>query len=194
MTPVPNRRRMACALFVAIVAVSTFAACGNDSEVGSGVDTEFDQKVGDRLGAATTTTAPTATTGAVTSTTKPAAAAVQTTVKAGAAQAPVTSTTAATTNTAAPTTTVATVTTQDVALDGVGFEFNPIRVFSGTPLRFINKDSQSRSVQGTMGEFDSGPIAPGADFTIVLRTPGDIQIEDGTRPFVTSKIEVRNRR
>jgi len=169
------------------------AACGDDSEVGSGVDTEFDQKVGNRLGVATSTTAAgVATTVAPVPTTAPTAA-PQTTVKSPTGQA-ATATTVAPTTTAAPPTTAAAVKTQDVKLDGSGFEFNPIRLFAGTPLRFFNVDSETRSVQGTKGEFDSGPIAPGAEFTIVLNTPGDIQIEDGTRPFVTSKIEVRARR
>lgn len=193
MKSMQQSRLLRVAALVAVLGLGT-GACGDDSEVGSGVDTEFDQKVGNRLGVATSTTAaPAASTVAPSATPSPTAA-PQTTVKGPTAQGATATTAATTTTTAAPATTVAPVRTQDVKLDGAGFEFNPIRLFAGTPLRFLNVDSETRSVQGTKGEFDSGPIAPGAEFTIVLNTPGDIQIEDGTRPFVTSKIEIRARR
>jgi plastocyanin len=70
--------------------------------------------------------------------------------------------------------------------------FNPyyIRVFQGGIIQVTNKDSQPRSVTADRGEFDSGSLAPGAQWTYEATTLGKFNFHDETRPFVVGTLEV----
>lgn len=163
-------KRMTLALCVMLVATMGLAACGEKTKVGSGVNTKFDDKVGARLGEATTTTA------APTSATTAAGGAGKTTA------------------TTAPTRVATTVAVkyQEVVLSANGFDTNPIRVYVGTPIRFTNKDSKPRSVNGANGEFDSGSLAPGAQYVFTPKSAGGIDVGSDV-PFHTTHIDTLSR-
>jgi plastocyanin len=154
-----------------LVATIALGACGDKAKVGSGVNTNFDDKVGQRLGEATTTTA----------------GATATTV-AGPAGGRATVTTAA----AAHTATTAAIKYQEVVLSANGFDTNPIRVYVGTPIRFTNKDTKTRTISGANGEFDSGPIAPNAQFVFTPHAAAAIDVATDV-PFHTTHIDAINR-
>ncbi len=168
-----NRKRIA--VCVVLVAALALAACGEKSKVGSGVNTKFDDKVGARLGEATTTTAGPATT-------------VTTAVGGGAGPGGKPSVTTAPSRTA----TTAAVKFQEVVLSANGFDTNPIRVFVGTPIRFTNKDSKPREISGASGEFNSGAVAPGAQYVFTPKSAGGIDVASDV-PFHTTHIDAISR-
>jgi neutral ceramidase len=71
-----------------------------------------------------------------------------------------------------------------------GFEPYLLRVSRGARVSFYNADLVSRSVVAVEGEFDSGPIEPGAIWTYTADTPGTFDFYDGTRPYVIGALEV----
>jgi plastocyanin len=52
------------------------------------------------------------------------------------------------------------------------YDPDPIRVSAGQPITYTNKDSDPHDVTSDTGLFASGPIASGASYTLILRTPG----------------------
>lgn len=167
-----NRKYVA--VCVVLVAALALAACGEKSKVGSGVNTKFDDKVGARLGEATTTTAgPTTTTAAGGAAVNPGGKATVTTAP-------------------SRTTTSVAVKYQEVVLSANGFDTNPIRVYVGTPIRFTNKDSKPRSINGASGEFDSGSLAPGAQYVFTPKSAGGIDVASDV-PFHTTHIDTISR-
>ncbi|HVM54703.1 MAG TPA: hypothetical protein VM262_16065 [Acidimicrobiales bacterium] len=150
---------------IALAASVALTGCSDDTSVGQGVDTDFEEQLNEQLGATTTTTTAEATGGdvaAATTTTAPAAQATTSTTIAG----------------------------FEIVIDGTGF--NPVysRVLPGTVITFRNGDSQPRSAVGDTGEFETGEIAPGASATYTAPASGVVNFSDGTRPFVTGTIEV----
>jgi len=155
----------------ALLALTFLAsACGGDEDVGDESLTEGLEGGGSgpRLGETTTTTAA-ATTDETVATTAPPATAPPTT----AAQAPSVEVSINSDNTA-------------------GGQFQPrvAQVPSGAIVRFVNKDSQPRSVVADGGAFDSGPIAPGATWDWTAAGAGSYNYSDGTRPYAVGTIEV----
>jgi len=157
------RRTLAAA---SVVLILVLAACSDDSSVGNGVDTDFEEQLNDQLGATTTTAAPAGSTdGQGQATTTTAAAATQET-------------------------TSTTVAGFEIAISGTGFEPVYSRVLPGTIVTFHNTDTQTRSAVADNGEFDTGEIGPGGTATFTAPASGVINFSDGTRPFVTGTIEV----
>lgn len=159
-------RRTIASLLLAVSLVAVLGACSDDSSVGQGVDTDFEEKLNDQLGATTTTAAP-----------------------AGGGDASQTTTTAAQGG-GAQTTTTTTVAGFEIGISSTGFDPVYSRVLPGTVITFKNNDTQPRSAVGDNGEFDTGSIAPGATATFKAPSGGVVNFSDGTRPFVTGTIEV----
>lgn len=157
---------------ILLVAVA-LAACGEDNEVGSGVDLNIaDQAEGVRLGETTTTEAPAESSGE----------------RAALGD---------TSTTAAPTTTVQEVTLA-IAINGdsgTETQFNPsaARVYVGSLVEWVNRDTVARSVVADDGTFDSGMIAPGGTFRFEAKTAGNFPYTDGTRPYAVGTLEVIQR-
>lgn len=164
---------------IAVIAVLVIVAsgCAEKSKVGTGVDLDNATAEQRRLGERTTTTAPPPTGNSqlaigATTTTKP----------------PSTSTTRR------PATTT-TVQTFDIAITGdqsgkSQFEPAQVRVFAGTVVRWVNKDSQPRSVEADNGEFTSPMLPPGGSFTYTASKAGKFAYHDGTRPYAVGTLEV----
>jgi plastocyanin len=163
-------RRTLIALAVVLLVA---AGCGKDNEVGSSVDlNNKDQAEDARLGESTTTTAPAETGGGDEG-------------KAALGE---------TTTTEAPTTTVQAVTLSITinSDDSSGTQFDPAaaRVYVGSLVEWVNKDTVARSVVADNGAFDSGAIPPGGTFRYSATTPGQISYTDGTRPYAIATLEV----
>lgn len=184
------------ALFAA--AILGLAACGGSNKVGSGVDLNLkDQVNNQRLGATTTTAAPASTVttasqrlgvGSQATTTTTTAAPVTTTAKPA----------VVTTTTAAPAPVAPTVPTLDVAINGDSggqsqFDPSQARVYSGTLVKWTNRDSVARSIEADDGTFMSPSIPPGESYTYKADQPGKYNYHDGTRPYAVGLLEVLSR-
>ncbi|HVF75851.1 MAG TPA: hypothetical protein VM938_12445 [Acidimicrobiales bacterium] len=164
---------------VLAAAALLLSACGDKNKVGDESLLNFKDQTQQRLGA-TTTTAPTATT------------APPTTVAGGKAGV------GATTTAPARATTTTAAVTFDIAINsdqGGSSQFDPpsARVFVGTVVRWVNKDTVNRSVEADGGRFASPPIPPGGTYTYRVSTAGQINYHDGTRPYAVASLEVVNR-
>jgi plastocyanin len=186
-----NRTRFAVRL-LAVVAVATVAAgCSDNAKVGTGVNTDIKSAIKDqRLGETTTTAAP-------------AAGAPK---QVGIASPTTTAKPVATTVTTRPpqvTTTTAAPKAQDFVVNINGdksgktqFEPTQVSVYVGTPIKFVNTDSVTRSVKsgdGAAAQFQSPDIPPGGSWVYVPDTAGTIPIVDGTRPYATGTLYVSAR-
>lgn len=181
------RHRFFAALAIASIVLS---ACGGDNKVGDDKILDFKEEAQGRLGA-TTTTAPPVETTAV-----PAAGG-----KAGIGGAVST----APPTTAAPVTAPPETTTTErkqavfeVVINGdnagaTQFDPSASRVYAGTLVRFVNRDTEPRSVEADDGAFQSPPIAPGDSWTYNANTPGRFNFHDGTRPYAVGSLEVLSR-
>lgn len=164
------RRGRALLVGVALAAAMV-SACGGDSKVGSGVDLDVEDVVGDaRLGERTTTT----------------------TVAPGASQQLGIGETTTTAPVAPPTTQAAGF---EIAINGdnsAQSQFHPsqARVFVGTTVRWVNRDVRPRSVVADDGTFSSPTLAPGQSFTWAAARPARIDYHDGTRPYAVATLEV----
>jgi plastocyanin len=158
---------------VAGVALLT-GACGDDSEVGAGLDDEgLDGGSGPRLGEATTTVATTA---------PPVTAA------------PVTTAPAAPVTTRPPATTAPPTVALEIKIQGdtQGSQFEPRlgQVRSGSIVKWVNVDSQARSVVADNGAFRSPSIPPGGSWELRAPAPGTYNYTDGTRPYAVAQLQV----
>lgn len=178
---------LVCCLAIAM----GLASCGEENKVGSDKILDFKEQTNDRLGVTTTTVvAPTETTVAA----APGKAAVGATTTTAAPP----TTAAAPVTTAAPTTTAAPPPKEqafEVAINGDNsgssqFDPSASRVFKGTLVRFVNKDSVARSVEEDRGLFKSGSIPPGGAFEYRADTVGKFNFTDGTRPYAVGSLEV----
>jgi plastocyanin len=182
--------RKAIVLLLALMAIVTSAACGSDNKVGDKSLLDFKEQANNRLGETTTTTAAATTTTAPAATTttkpgtKPGTAATSTTVKAGTAA-------TATTATTVP---VATQTIREVLIFGddseVALDPQIQTAYTGSIIRWINKDKVPRSVRADSGQFASPAIAPGASWDYTANTVGTFAYGDDTRPYVKGELRV----
>ncbi len=169
MTSFKVIRTLAVLLLLSLVA----GACGDDAEVGGGVDInkKGGNKAGIRDGERTTSTEATATT---TPPTTVAAKATTTTAK------------AATVTTAKP---VSEIKIQD---DQQGNQFEPrqLVVRAGRTVRWVNVGNADRSVQADNGAFRSPVLKPGQTYEWVAKA-GKYNYTDGTRPYAVGILEVQ---
>ena len=182
--------RRGMVLLLALMAIVTSAACGSDNKVGDKSLLDFKEQANNRLGETTTTTAAATTTtvkAATTTTkpgTKPGAGATSTTVKPGTAA-------TATTATTVP---VATQTIREVFIFGddaeVALDPQVQTAYTGSVIRWINKDKVPRSVRADSGQFASPTIAPGASWDYTANTVGNFAYGDDTRPYVKGELRV----
>ena len=182
--------RRAMVLLFAGLALVTSAACGSDNKVGDESLLNFKEQANNRLGETTTTTAAATTTtanGVVTSTTKPkagGAGATSTTAKAGTAASVTTATTAP----------VATQTIREIHIygDDAAQPLDPQiqTAYTGSIIRFINKDSVDRQVRADSGQFASPVIKPGGSWDYTANTVGTFAYGDDTRPYVKGELRV----
>jgi len=153
------------------------SGCGGNNKVGSKSLVNFKDQAQQRLGATTSTVAGPATTAA-----------------GGSGHLGIGG---ATTTTAAPraTTTVAPQQAFEIDINGDNSgttQFDPpaARVFVGTSVKFINKDTVARSVESDNNAFASGPIAPNGSWTYKPAAAGQFNYHDGTRPYAVGSLEV----
>jgi plastocyanin len=183
--------RRGTVLLLALVAIFGSAACGSDNKVGDKALLDFKDQAQTRLGETTTTTAaPTTTTakGAVTTTTKP---------KAGAGAAATTTTVKARTADAAPTATTTPAAVQSIREihihgDDAELALDPQiqTAYTGSVIRWVNKDSVPRAVRADSGQFASPMIQPGAAWDYTAATVGTFAYADDTRPYVKGELRV----
>jgi len=182
--------RRAITLLLVGLALLTSAACGSDNKVGDQSLLNFKEQANNRLGETTTTTAAATTTTAkasATTTTKPkaaGAAATTTTLK------PATAAGAATATTAP----VATQTVREIYIygDDAPQPLDPQiqTAYTGSVIRWINKDTVERSVRADSGQFASPLIKPGASWDYTVGTVGTFAYGDDTRPYVKGELRV----
>lgn len=173
----PRGRRFAGARCPVALLVATllFAACGSDSSVGEGVDLNVADQAKRAALEDTTTTAPPRARGD------------------DAAKAAVggTTTTAPTTTTTEPPLAIAiSIAINSDTGGSTQFEPSAVRVFVGSLVEWVNRDTVARSVVADNGAFDSGPIAPGGNFVYEADTVGEFNYSDGTRPYAVGVLEV----
>ena len=79
--------------------------------------------------------------------------------------------------------------------DQAGTQFEPrvAQVFAGTPVKWVNTDSQPRSVEFSDQSYNSGPIAPGQSATFTANRAGEFNYSDGTRPYAVGTLRVQAR-
>lgn len=185
--------RRGTVLLLALVAIFGSAACGSDNKVGDKALLDFKEQAQTRLGETTTTTAaPTTTTakGVVTTTTKPkagpgvAAGATTTTVKTPTAEVAPTATT----------TPVAVQSIREIHIYGDDAELalDPQiqTAYTGSIIRWVNKDRVPRAVRADSGQFASPMIQPGASWDYTAATVGTFSYADDTRPYVKGELRV----
>ena len=181
--------RRAMVLLLAGLALVT-SACGSDNKVGNKALLDFKEQANNRLGETTTTTAaPTTATaqGVVTTTTKPKAGAgapTSTTAKAGTAATVTTATTAP----------AAVQTIREISIygDDAAQPLDPQvqTAYTGSIIRWINKDTVDRQVRADSGQFASPVIKPGASWDYKANTMGTFAYGDDTRPYVKGELRV----
>lgn len=184
--------RRGTVLLLALVAIFGSAACGSDNKVGDKALLDFKDQAQTRLGETTTTVAaPTTTTTAV----KGSAASSTTRPKAGAG-APATTTTAraGTVTTVPAPPPAATQTIREIYIHGDDAE-QPLdpqiqTAYTGSVIRWTNKDSVPRSVRADSGQFASPMIQPGASWDYTAGTVGTFAYSDDTRPYVKGELRV----
>jgi plastocyanin len=72
-------------------------------------------------------------------------------------------------------------------------QFDPsvANVYPGTQITWTNADTVTRSVvSDTAGQFNSGPIAPGASWSFTATAVGTFNYHDGTRPYAVASFTV----
>jgi plastocyanin len=170
-------------LLVLAVASVVLAACGGSNKVGSEKILDFKEEAQGRLGTTTTTAAPQ-------ETAPPAGGG-----KAGVGGATTTAVPATTIPKPTTTTTERKQTTFEIAIRGdntgaTQFDPSASRVFAGTLVKFVNKDTEPRSVESDTNAFQSPSIPPGGSWTYDAKTAGKFNFHDGTRPYATGSLEV----
>ena len=83
-----------------------------------------------------------------------------------------------------------------VTIDLKNIQFAPkdATVKVGQTVKWVNQDTQARSVVSDDGRsFSSPAIAPGASWTYQANTPGTFAYHDGTRPYAVATLEVVHR-
>jgi plastocyanin len=173
----PLRRPLVAA---AAAVLLVLPACGSDNKVGDESLLDFKEQAENNLNTTTTEAAA----AAASTTAPPTTATGQQNAKAG-----VTATTSAPVTTAV----VAAIDININSDEGDTTQFDPsdARVFRGQLVKWVNKDSQPRSVESDDGKtFRSPTIAPGQSWTWKAEAVGDFNYHDGTRPYAVAKLEV----
>jgi plastocyanin len=163
--------RRASALPVLLVALTALvAACSDDKSVGSEDLLTFEQRQQQELGETTTTTV----------------AAAATTTTTASVQAATTAPPATTAPERAPSVEIR------IAGDNERSQFQPpaVRVYVASIIRWVNADTEPRSVIADNGAFNSGPIPPGGHWDYKADAPGRFNYSDGTRPYAVALVEV----
>ena len=62
--------------------------------------------------------------------------------------------------------------------------------YTGSVIRWINKDTVERSVRADSGQFASPPIKPGGSWDYTAGTVGTFAYGDDTRPYVKGELRV----
>ena len=62
--------------------------------------------------------------------------------------------------------------------------------YTGSIIRWINKDTVDRAVRADSGQFASPTIKPGASWDYVAGTVGNFAYGDDTRPYVKGELRV----
>ena len=169
-------------LTVVVVLAALGAACGSDNKVGDESLVNFKDQAQQRLGATTTTVA-----------------AATTVPQRGALGVGATTTTARPVATTRPPTTIPPEQTYEIEINSdnaaaTQFDPTPARVYKGTVVRWVNKDTTARSVLSEdQTTLKSPMIPPGGSWTYKADRVGKFNYEDGTRPYATGTLEVLNR-
>ena len=152
-------------LGVALALVLMASACSSDSA----------DETTTTSASATTTSAPTTTAEAPTTTSASA-----------------TTTSAPTTTAEAPTTEAPTTTAGGASINIAGFAFHPddITVVAGTTITWTNGDGPSHTTTSDEEGWDSGVLASGDSFELVLDTPGVFTYHCNIHPSMTATITV----
>jgi plastocyanin len=76
--------------------------------------------------------------------------------------------------------------------DTQGSQFEPRlgQVRTGTTVKWVNVDSQARSVEADNGAFRSPSIPPGGSYELRAPAPGTYNYHDGTRPYAVAQLQV----
>lgn len=163
-----RRYRSALAL---IAMIASLLSCRSPGQVGDEKLLEFQEQVNDRIGQDTTSPTPG---GRSTSDVSPSRKA---------------SPKRSVPRTTAPRPSV-TITINSDTADTTAFDPPLIRVPAGTIVRWVNKDSVTRSVVADGGEFPSKDLSPGGVHTWTTSKPGRANYHDGTRPYAVGSVEV----
>ena len=80
----------------------------------------------------------------------------------------------------------------EVRVSLVDFEFQPkaLKVAPGTALAFVNQGQAPHTVTDNQGRFDSGVLAPGAEFRRTFTEPGTYAIYCQFHPYMVFGLEV----
>ncbi|MGC8968830.1 MAG: cupredoxin domain-containing protein [Thermus sp.] len=80
----------------------------------------------------------------------------------------------------------------EVRVSLVDFEFQPkaLKVAPGTTLVFVNQGQAPHTVTDSRGRFDSGVLAPGAEFRRTFTEPGSYAIYCALHPYMVFSLEV----
>jgi hypothetical protein len=186
-------KRRGTILLLALVAILGSAACGSDNKVGDESLLDFKEQANNRLGETTTTTAAPTTTTAKTAATAPTRPGTK---AAGGPAATVTTAAQATTTSApSPRTAAAPVQTiREIYIYGddaeIALDPQIQTAYTGSIVRWINKDTVERAVRADSGQFASPIIKPGASWDYVAGTVGNFAYADDTRPYVKGELRV----
>lgn len=159
-----------------VVAAVALGACGSDRSVGEGVDLNVANEAERAAFGASTTTAPPRAPGP-----DEGRAAIEDTTT----TAPPTTTT-----TEAPRQVALTIAINSDTSPSTQFDPSSARVFEGSLVEWVNRDSLPRSVVADDGSFRSGSIAPGGTYRFEATQVGSFSYSDGTRPYAVGVLEV----
>lgn len=175
-------RRPILLLTVALL-LAPLAGCSTDQKVGNAELLDFKEREASRLGAIKRTESPTPSA-------RPAPKAQRSSAAVVATRRPVAPAPAGGASKPVP---VAPVPTITIEITGDAFQPYTRRVFKGTKVKFVNRDSLPRTATADDGSWDSGPIEPGQSWTYLAATVATFGYHDETRPFIVGQLEVVNR-
>ncbi|MCL5072573.1 MAG: cupredoxin family copper-binding protein [Actinobacteria bacterium] len=101
-----------------------------------------------------------------------------------------TATTATATTATAATTAGGAGAKNEISIQGNAFNPDSLTVKVGETVTWINNDSYAHTVTAKTGEFDSGNMASGAEFSFTFDKEGTIDYICGIHTFMTGKIVV----
>lgn len=78
----------------------------------------------------------------------------------------------------------------EISIQGNAFNPDSLTVKVGETVTWINNDSYAHTVTAKTGEFDSGNMASGAEFSFTFDKEGTIDYICGIHTFMTGKIVV----